>query len=542
MGAVYVAHDPVLGRMVAIKLFAADLDLPDAADRFKREARAAAALAHPNVVTVHDFGDVDGQPFIVMEYVPGENLAQIIRRKAAVAIADKLRWIEELCVGLGYAHGLSLLHRDIKPANLMIDRTGRLKILDFGIARLMGTASRTSVAFGTPGYMAPEQIRGEEIDRRADLFSAGVVAYELLTYSEAFPGDTVATITHRVLTADPAALDRLVPELDAETSAVIRRALSKDPAARYEDAAAMCAAFAQVRRRHEGDGAWTAASVPAPEAPARTVAVTGSGSNGPSPVAAPSPATASPMATPLPTPSTGARTDREDLARRRNLQVNAALTLAHSRLAERDFDGALEACQQALLLDESHPGAIAIERQIQEALVAGTARDALTGTAADGGFALSGADRVTTRAPIRRVATLAGAVVLAAAATAYFLYSGRGAAAPAAAAVGTLVLEAAPWAAVLSVRSADGATQPLPEPAATPLSLRLPAGTYDVVMAGPPSEPESRQFSVQVQAGSVAYAPVVRFRAMSPEEYFARHDLSAGASGVPAAAAGPPGQ
>src|SRR5687768_17329564 len=128
MGTVYVAHDPVLGRMVAIKLFRGDLDLADAAERFAREARSAAALNHANIVTVYDFGDVSSQPYIVMEYVQGETLADMIRRKATIALAEKLRWMEELCAGAAYAHQFSVLHRDIKPTNLMIDRSGRLKI------------------------------------------------------------------------------------------------------------------------------------------------------------------------------------------------------------------------------------------------------------------------------------------------------------------------------------------------------------------------------------------------------------------------------
>ena len=158
MGSVYVAHDPVLGRMVAIKVFAGDLDLPDARERFSREARAAAALSHPNIVTVYDFGEYESQPYIVMEYVAGETLAGFIRRKTPVTLADKVRWMEELCAGAGYAHQMQLVHRDIKPANLMIDRSGRLKILDFGIARMLGLASNNSVMIGTPGFMAPEQI------------------------------------------------------------------------------------------------------------------------------------------------------------------------------------------------------------------------------------------------------------------------------------------------------------------------------------------------------------------------------------------------
>src|ERR1700752_4878518 len=119
MGTVYAAHDPVLGRLVAIKSFDGDLDIPDARQRFSREARAAANLAHAHIVAIYDFGEHDGQPYIVMEYVPGETLAEVIRRKAPVSVTDKLRWIEELAAGVGYAHQMQVIHRDIKPANLV---------------------------------------------------------------------------------------------------------------------------------------------------------------------------------------------------------------------------------------------------------------------------------------------------------------------------------------------------------------------------------------------------------------------------------------
>ena len=248
MGSVYVAHDPVLGRMVAIKVFAGDLDLPDARERFSREARAAAALSHPNIVTVYDFGEYDSQPFIVMEYVAGETLAAFIRRKAPVTLSDKLRWMEELCAGAGYAHQMQLVHRDIKPANLMIDRTGRLKILDFGIARMLGLASNTSVMIGTPGYMAPEQITGDPVDHRADQFAIGVVFYELLAYSEAFPGDTLPMITHRILNEEPVPLSRLAPDAPPELIAIIQQSLRKNPGDRFADSEALRVAIARVRR------------------------------------------------------------------------------------------------------------------------------------------------------------------------------------------------------------------------------------------------------------------------------------------------------
>jgi eukaryotic-like serine/threonine-protein kinase len=216
MGTVYVAHDPVLGRLVAIKLFQNDLDLSDAAQRFTTEARSAAALNHTNIVTIYDFGDYDYRPYLAMEYVQGETLAEIIKRKASVSLADKLRWLEALCAGASYAHRLGVVHRDIKPPNLIIDRTSRLKILDFGIAKILGAfASNATALVGTPGYMAPEQITGGAIDQRADIFSIGVVAYELLTYTDAFPGENTHAITYKILSQEPVPLATAAPRRSA---------------------------------------------------------------------------------------------------------------------------------------------------------------------------------------------------------------------------------------------------------------------------------------------------------------------------------------
>ena len=254
MGTVYVAHDPVLRRMVAIKVFLSDLDLPDAVERFTREARSAAALNHTHIVTIHDYGEFDSQPYIVMEYVQGETLTEIIGRKAPVSIAEKLRWIEELCAGVAYVHRVGVIHRDIKPTNLMIDGTGRLKILDFGIARMLGTlASNATALIGTPGYTAPEQILGGTIDFRSDLFSVGVVSYELLSYTEAFPGESLPAITHRILSHDPIPLSEVVPGISPNIMRTIERALKKSADERFADAESFQAAIGQLRRQAEGD-------------------------------------------------------------------------------------------------------------------------------------------------------------------------------------------------------------------------------------------------------------------------------------------------
>jgi Protein kinase domain len=356
MGTVYAAHDSILGRLVAIKVFAGDLDIPDARERFVREARSAAALTHPHIVAVHDFGDHESQPYIVMEYVKGETLAEVIRRKAPVSQAEKLRWIEELAQAVGYAHRMSVIHRDIKPANLMIDKSGRLKVLDFGIARMLGTVSHTRDTIGTPGYMAPEQILGEHVDGRADLFSVGVVFYELLAYTDAFPGDTSPAITHRILNKEPVPLPRLVPDLNPEIQPIIERALKKNVDERFPDAESFRLAVSRVRKRFEDDTAPVAPTVLIRETPAP------SRKTGSAPARRPSTDAVS-VATPPPT-------DRDALARRRLAQLEAALGQGRTLLAAGDLEMALDFCQQALTFDEYHAGALELEQEIASAFAA----------------------------------------------------------------------------------------------------------------------------------------------------------------------------
>ena len=277
-------------------------------------------------------------------------------------MADKVRWMEELCSGAGYTHQMQLVHRDIKPANLMIDRSGRLKILDFGIARMLGRASNTAVMIGTPGYMAPEQITGDPVDHRADQFSIGVVFYELLAYTEAFPGDTLPMITHRILNEDPVPLNRLAPDASPELIAIIQQTLKKNPAERFSDSESLRTAIARVRRETSNQ-AWNAPTIAAgrdtPTAPAGS---RGTGS------ARRREDEAVGVAQLTPPPPDPRRTDRESLARRRTIQLEAALKEARAQLAQGQLEAALEACHQALTLDEYHVGALRLEEEIETVL------------------------------------------------------------------------------------------------------------------------------------------------------------------------------
>ncbi len=661
-----------------------------------------------------------------MEYVPGETLAEVIRRKAAVTIAEKLRWIEDLCAGAAYAHQVGVIHRDIKPTNLMIDRAGRLKILDFGIARMLGgtPASNATALIGTPGYMAPEQILGSPVDHRADIFSIGVVAYELLSYTEAFPGETVPAITHRIVSGSPPTLTQILPDVPADLAAAVERALHKDASERFPDADSMRVAISRARRAAEQDPGRGTAAPPGRGSvtPPATVSRPGTGS-----VRQRVPdAVGVAELTPPPEPR---RADREVLARRRASQIEASLTEARALLYTGDLDGAMEACVQALTIDDTHVGALEVEDAIKLAqakqrvaqlleeareelgrgaltLVQGllqqareldphaaearrlerdlrlaraeqerlrqraralntavaSARASLDEGQIEAALAFAReareldpsaeeprrleaealrrldeetgsssvidvADATVLRAPstpsaleqpaptvilpaarhtplpiplppsppvaapqpVAKLAVMpparktAGAVpvlkrlpsdplaslrpvlgtalarvnalssrdrlIVASAAGVALLVAVIAAIValtpPAVVPTGQVVLEALPWATVTEVRGEDGTVHPLPTPAATPMLLNLPVGSYRVRLVGPPSSAETRDITVEVTEGAVVTAPVAQFQIVTPENYFEPYltgtarpgDAALDAlSGVPAAA------
>ena len=252
MGVIYRAHDPALGREVAIKLIRADL-LDDATDRaeflarFNHEARAAARCAHPNIVTIHDFALHDGNPFLAMEYVAGETLAAALRREGRFASDRAVAVMTQVLDALGAAHAMGIVHRDVKPANVMLLPDRRVKVADFGIARMESAGlTQTGTVLGTPSYMSPEQCLGEKVDGRSDLFSAGAMLFELLTGAPPFPGRTFTAIV-RALT-DPAPFDPgpRAAGVPPDLMAVVQRALAKRAADRFATAAAMTAALRLV--------------------------------------------------------------------------------------------------------------------------------------------------------------------------------------------------------------------------------------------------------------------------------------------------------
>jgi len=239
MGVVWKAYDSVLRRFVALKLLNPSFGrTQELRERFHREARAAAALQHPNIVTVYDLGESDGQLFIAMELVEGRDLSDLIAVRAPLPLEHKLDLVVELLQGLGYAHARGVIHRDIKPSNVRIAADGRLKIMDFGIARLQNADNTGSggVIVGTPSYMAPEQITNGEITPATDVFAAGCLLYELLTYERPFEAETVHGVFYQVLSTTPKPLRTVAPSIPASLERVTLKAMAKTPAERFATA------------------------------------------------------------------------------------------------------------------------------------------------------------------------------------------------------------------------------------------------------------------------------------------------------------------
>ena len=244
MGLVYDGRDPGLNRRVAIKtILVKQLDEEMArmySKRFEREVRAVARLNHRNIVQVYDFGTEGDVAYIVMEYIQGKELKDYFDANQRFDIKTTFRLMTELLDALDFAHEAGIIHRDIKPANLMIDAEGHAKLTDFGVARVVdpdgapGEATQTGAVVGTPAYMSPEQVQGEPIDRRTDIFSAGIIFYQFLTGQKPFEG-TQWALAKKIIQDDPVRPSKLV-QVPPEIDRVVARALAKKPEARYQSA------------------------------------------------------------------------------------------------------------------------------------------------------------------------------------------------------------------------------------------------------------------------------------------------------------------
>jgi serine/threonine-protein kinase len=254
MGIVWKAYDTVLRRYVALKLLSASFrKTKDMQERFLREARAAGAIQHANIVTVYDLGESEGQLFIAMELVEGRDLSDMIALRDPLALERKLDIATEVLTGLQFAHQRGVIHRDVKPSNVRVMPDGRVKIMDFGIARLQKADSTGSGAIvGTPTYMAPEQITNGAITPATDVFSVGCMLYELLCYQRPFEAESVHGVLYQVLTTEPRPLRTVAPSIPAALERVVAKAMNKVPHERYESAGQMMSTLQQIRAALSG--------------------------------------------------------------------------------------------------------------------------------------------------------------------------------------------------------------------------------------------------------------------------------------------------
>ena len=289
MGRVYLARDPNIDRRIALKVLAprqlVDRDEEEELrQRFLREARAAGRLNHPGIVMVLDADEDPASEmlYIAMEWVDGKPLRHVLRQEAPLPVTVALGLAKRVAEALAYAHDHEVVHRDIKPANLLVSREGLVKITDFGIARLLSaTLTQEGKTLGTPFYMSPEQVRGETADHRSDLFSLGIVLYECLTGVPPFAGDSLASVTYKILEVDPRPPELFRNDVDETVGELVRRALEKDPDDRFQSAREMAQALAgaqkaQVSSRSSSSvpdpvAEPTVRREPPPEAPSETV-------------------------------------------------------------------------------------------------------------------------------------------------------------------------------------------------------------------------------------------------------------------------------
>ena len=253
MGVVFKARDPLIGRLVALKTIAlAASESADLRDRFSREAQAAGGLQHPNIVTIYEMGEEAGVPFIAMEYLEGESLDAVLAKDKQIPPAQKLGYLIQICRALSYAHQHGIVHRDIKPGNVVVTRGGTLKVVDFGIARIVDTSkTQTGVVVGTLAYMSPQLLKGDRADERSDIWAVGVLCYEMFAGQKPFDANNHAALLFSILSDEPRPLAELAPDCPEELRLIIEKMLRKNVEERYQSFEELLRIAEPIWRKHQ---------------------------------------------------------------------------------------------------------------------------------------------------------------------------------------------------------------------------------------------------------------------------------------------------
>src|ERR1051325_1846371 len=287
MGVVYHAKDPVIGRAVAVKTLqlseeGTGLKRAELLSRFQTEARAAGLLTLPNIVVVFDAGEEDGLYYITMELVEGKSLQALLDGGHSFPLPRTLRILDQTCSALQFAHERNVVHRDIKPANLMLTADDTVKITDFGTAKILqfGSTQQTSHVMGTPSYMSPEQVKGRAVDGRSDIFSLGVMLYEMVTGEKPFPGQNITTVIYKIVNEDPVPPRQIDPSIHPGISSVVMKALAKEPEQRYQSCREMLEDLRNYRAQGLAGGNPNSTMVMGGGSPAATVVSGNAGGHG----------------------------------------------------------------------------------------------------------------------------------------------------------------------------------------------------------------------------------------------------------------------
>jgi predicted Ser/Thr protein kinase len=529
MGVVYKAHDSLMERDVAIKLISeVVLAVPEIKSRFLREAQTAGKLSHENITVIFDVGEDKGRPFIVMEYLEGNDLGEIIEDGKPLPLADKLDYLVQICRGLSYSHSRGIIHRDIKPGNIRITGRRKVKIMDFGIARAESSnLTRTGAIIGTPYYMSPEQVQGKKIDKRSDIFSFGVLLYELMTGRKPFPGDEPTGVMYKIVFEEPDQIDDKILSQPRELREIVLKLLAKDPEKRYQDLSEAAVDLEKILQQVR-TGEWKKKE----EEHKRIEKALGEVRDS---ISAKKFKRAGEildrLATENPSDEQIAQAQGElhqaEQAEARRVLIAERLVAANKAFAAKKYDRAAEAAREILALDPQHVEALRIQREAGDAL--------LYERTGDGAYARTQVNKPSpaverpqpvkpTMRPTAKQAKLAPPsaqrknILLIAAAVALvvvgfvlwkFVFSTSGVP------QGYIALNVRPWGEVTHIVQAGGGEVSFPKPAITPCRLALPPGTYTITVSNPALG--SQDFTVTVSVGGVQEVNQA-FTKFNPEE------------------------